>query len=124
MGRRQTAPGASVWPVGGQELPPKGPVVMYKLCPFSFLLCPLSGFGMHRDSLGRTGIHCVQWREEYKAQRSWPTSSWTCCFLRKGWAGEPMGAFGHIEAQFLAPTCHEWRVEWAPDEGKHSVHLC
>lgn len=42
MGRRQTAPRASVWPV-----------VMYKLCPFSFLLCPLSGFGMHRDSLGQ-----------------------------------------------------------------------
>lgn len=53
MGRRQTAPRASVWPVSGQELPPKGPVVMYKLCPFSFLLCPLSGFGMHRDFLGQ-----------------------------------------------------------------------
>lgn len=54
MGGRQTAPSrASVWPGSGQELTPKGLWLMYKLCPFLFLLCPLAGFGMHKVFLSQ-----------------------------------------------------------------------
>lgn len=120
MIRRETAPSrAGAWPGSEQELPPKGTVVTYKLCPF-FLLCPWAGFGIHRVFQGQDWYSLCPQREEYKAQESWPGPGWTCYFPERRVGCEAHGCFW-AEIQFLAPTFHGCQVEWALDKGKQRV---